>query len=291
MKVTLITVTFNSARHLADCIQSVLQQDHPDVEYIVIDGASTDDTLSIIENYSGGIDKWISEKDGGMYDAINKGMRMATGDVIGILNSDDMLAGPGVLSKIVASFEQGGVDSIFGDLLYVDGEDTDKVHRYWRGSAYNRDAFHWGWMPAHPTFYVRREVVEQLGGYETHFFTAADFELMTRYLYKHRISSAYLPELIVKMRKGGMSNGSLKKRLRANRRDYLALKRNGVPFPLFASLIKPIRKLPQYLKAMMAKSSDKMPGGNTQQENWTIDYKLTPAKGREPNLGTGAVLD
>lgn len=248
MKLTLITVTYNSAAHLASCIESVLQQDYQNIEYIVIDGASTDNTLSIIEQYSSGIDKWISEKDGGMYDAINKGMRMATGDVIGILNSDDILASKTVISTIVRSFKEQGVDSVYGDLVYVDGNNTAKVHRYWKGANYNRNAFQWGWMPAHPTFYVRREVVEQLGGYETHFFTAADFELMTRYLFKHRISSYYVPELIVKMRKGGMSNGSLKKRLRANRRDYLALKRNGVPFPLFASLFKPVRKLPQYIK-------------------------------------------
>jgi glycosyltransferase len=250
MKVSIITVTYNSAKHLAQCIESVLHQDHPHIEYIVVDGASSDDTLGIIEQYSAGIDKWISEKDGGMYDAINKGMRMATGDVIGILNSDDMLASKNVISKIVDCFQDKKVDSIYGDLVYVDGEDTAKVHRYWKGSPYNRNAFQWGWMPAHPTFYVRREIVQQLGGYETHFFTAADFELMTRYLYKHRVSSCYLPELIVRMRKGGMSNGSLKKRLRANRRDYLALKRNGVPFPLFASLFKPVRKLPQYIKLL-----------------------------------------
>ena len=253
MKVSIITVTFNSARYLPQCIESILHQDYPHIEYIVVDGASTDDTLSIIEQYSPGIDKWVSEKDSGMYDAINKGLRLATGDVVGILNSDDILASPSVISKIVGCFRENGVDSLYGDLVYVDGDDTTKVHRYWKGCPYNRNAFQWGWMPAHPTFYVRRERVEQLGGYLTHFFTAADFEFMTRYLYKHRISSCYLPELIVRMRKGGMSNGTLKKRLRANRRDYLALKRNGVPFPLFASLLKPVRKLPQYIKSLNAR--------------------------------------
>jgi glycosyltransferase involved in cell wall biosynthesis len=257
MKVSLITVTYNSEKHLASCIESVVHQDYPNIEYIVIDGSSTDKTLSIIRDFSAGIDKWISEGDGGMYDAINKGLKMATGDIIGILNSDDILAAADTISKIVACFKEQTVDSLYGDLVYVEAEDTAKVHRYWKGSPYNRNAFHWGWMPAHPTFYVRREIVEQLGGYETHFFTAADFEFMTRYLYKHRISSYYLPELIVKMRKGGMSNGSLKARLRANRRDYLALKRNGVPFPLFASLVKPVRKLPQYIGILNAKKEAK----------------------------------
>ena len=248
MKVSLITVTYNSARYLQNAIQSVYNQDYPNIEYIIVDGGSTDETLAIIEQNSSCITKWISEKDNGMYDAINKGMKMATGDVIGILNSDDMLASKDVISKIAACFKEQKVDSIFGDLLYVDAEETSKIHRFWKGMTYNRRSFNLGWMPAHPTFYVRRNIVEQLGGYETHYFSASDFELMTRYLYKHRISSYYLSELIVKMRKGGMSNGSFKKRFRANRRDYLALKRNEVPFPFVVSLIKPLRKLPQYIK-------------------------------------------
>ena len=247
MKVSLITVTCNSEKYLDNCIESVRCQDYANIEYIIIDGASTDATVSIIRGAGGVVDKWISEKDSGMYDAINKGMKLATGDIIGILNSDDMLATKQTVTNIVHCFRQKGVDSVFGDLVYVDEEDTSRIYRYWKGSAYNRNAFHFGWMPAHPTFYVRRELVESLGGYETHFFSAADFEFMTRYLYKHRISAFYLPELIVKMRKGGMSNCGWQRRLRANRRDYLALKRNGVPFPLFASLVKPLRKLPQFV--------------------------------------------
>src|SRR5688572_18554548 len=247
MKITLITVTYNSEKYLQNAIQSVYNQDYSNIEYIIVDGGSTDSTLSIIEQNSTCITKWISEKDNGMYDAINKGMKMATGDVIGILNSDDMLASKDVISKIAQCFKEQRVDSIFGDLLYVDAEETSKIHRFWRGMTYNRKSFNFGWMPAHPTFYVRKEIVDQLGGYETHYFSASDFELMTRYLYKHRISSYYLSELIVKMRKGGMSNGSFKKRFRANRRDYLALKRNEVPFPFVVSMIKPLRKLPQYI--------------------------------------------
>ena len=248
MKVTLITVTYNSARFLQNCIHSVTTQDYPNIEYIVVDGGSTDETVSIIKQNSSGISKWKSEKDNGMYDALNKGMKMATGDIIGILNSDDILASKSAISKIVACFKEQQVDSVFGDLVYVDAEDTSRIHRFWKGTHYNRNSFKLGWMPAHPTFYVRREIVEQLGGYETHFFSAADFEFMTRLLFKHRISSYYLPELIVKMRTGGMSNGSLKHRIRANRRDYLALKRNSVPFPFIVSLLKPLRKLPQYIK-------------------------------------------
>lgn len=257
MKVSLITVTYNSEKYLSHCIESVLHQDYPNIEYIIVDGSSTDKTLSIIDGYSNGIHKMLSEKDNGMYDAINKGLKMATGDIIGLLNSDDVLASKNVISRIVHCFHERGIDSLYGDLVYVEGEDTSKVHRYWKGAAYNRGSFHWGWMPAHPTFYLRREIVEELGGYETHYFSAADFEFMTRYLYKHRISSYYLPELIVKMRLGGMSNSSLKKRLRANRRDYLALKRNGVPFAFFASLVKPIRKLPQFVGFLNAEKRAK----------------------------------
>ncbi len=247
MKISLITVTYNSAKYLQNAIHSVCTQDYNDIEYIIVDGGSTDGTLAIIEQNAACISKWVSEKDNGMYDAINKGMALATGDVIGILNSDDMLASKSVISKIAACFKEQAVDSIFGDLQYVDAEKTSKIYRFWKGMNYNRSFFNFGWMPAHPTFYVRKEIVEQLGGYQTHYFSASDFELMTRYLYKHRVSSFYLPELIVKMRKGGMSNGSLKKRVWANRRDYLALKHNEVPFPFIVSLIKPLRKLPQYM--------------------------------------------
>lgn len=257
MKVSLITVTRNSEKYLSHCIESVRSQDYDDIEYIIIDGSSTDKTLSIIQEQGSFVDKWISEKDGGMYDAINKGMRLATGDIIGILNSDDFLASPGIISRIVACFRENEVDSLYGDLVYVEEENTARVHRYWKGNTYRRTAIEWGWMPAHPTFYIRREMVEQLGGYETHYFSAADFEFMTRYLYKHRISSYYLPELIVKMRKGGMSNGGLQKRLRANRRDYLALKRNQIPFPFLASLIKPIRKIPQFVSFLNEQKQEK----------------------------------
>lgn len=259
MKITLITVTYNSAQFLQSAIQSVAHQDYSNIEYIIVDGGSTDDTLQIIAKNSATITKWVSEKDEGMYDAINKGMQMATGDVIGILNSDDMLASPNVLSKIAACFEESQADSLFGDLLYVDADETSRIHRSWKGMPYRRSLFRTGWMPAHPTFYVRKSVVDELGGYKPYYFSASDFELMTRYLYKHRVSSCYLPELLVKMRKGGMSNGSFKKRIRANRRDYLALKQNQVPFALLVSMIKPLRKLPQYIGFLHQSKTEKEP--------------------------------
>jgi glycosyltransferase len=246
IKITIITVTYNSEKHLEDCLRSVREQTYPNIEHIVVDGKSTDQTLSIIQQNAGHISAWISETDKGMYDAINKGMRMSTGDVIGILNSDDVLENPEAVSQIARAFDEQQVDSVYGDLEYVDVHDLNKVLRIWKGKPYKRNLFHHGWMPAHPTFYFRRSVFEQFGGYENHFYSAADYELMSRYLYKHRISAYYIPQLLVKMRVGGQSNRSLKMRLRANRRDYLAMRKNKIPFPFFVSILKPLSKLHQF---------------------------------------------
>lgn len=256
MKVTIITVTYNAAKFLRSCIDSVMSQDYSDIEHIVVDGGSTDGTVDIIRSYEAHITRWISEKDRGMYDGINKGMKMATGDIIGILNSDDMLASSDVIAEIVACFKQHRVDSLYGDLVYVDQMNTRKVIRYWKGFSYKRYRFSYGWMPAHPTFYFRRDLLEHLGGYESHYFTAADYEFMARYLYKYRISAVYLPKLIVKMRVGGQSNRNLMSRLRANRRDYLAMKRNQIPFPHVASILKPLIKLKQYYYTLFQKMVD-----------------------------------
>ncbi len=248
MKVTIITVTYNSEKYLEDCILSVMQQRYRDIEHIIVDAQSSDSTLQIIHKYEGHISKWISEKDNGMYDAINKGMNMATGDIIGILNSDDMLENTDVVDSIVAAFASQNVDSLYGDLEYVDPIDLHKIYRIWKGKPYKRSLFNSGWMPAHPTFYFKKSIFEKYGGYETHFFSAADYELMSRYLFKHRISSYYLPKLLVKMRRGGQSNSNLKMRLRANRRDFLAMKKNNIPFPFVVSILKPLSKLHQYYK-------------------------------------------
>ena len=253
MKVSIITVTFNSAKYVEDCINSVIRQTYQDIEYIVIDGNSTDGTLDIVKRFSPHITKLVSEQDSGMYDALNKGMQLATGDVVGILNSDDVLASADVISEIVNCFKQNNVDSLYGDLVYVDPFDLQKVLRFWKGLPYSRRRFKYGWMPAHPTFYIRRELIEKYGGYESHYFTAADFEFMARYLYRYRISAIYLPKLIVKMRAGGASNESMSGRLRANRRDYLAMKNNKIPFPLVVSILKPLIKMPQFYNAMFYK--------------------------------------
>lgn len=246
MKVSIITATYNSEKYLADCIQSVRRQTYGNIEHIIIDGKSTDGTVKIIQENADSIACWISETDRGMYDAINKGIKLATGDIIGVLNSDDMLASADVIMDIVACFDETGTDSIYGDLVYVDQANPRKVLRYWKGLTYKRFRFNYGWMPAHPTFYMRRELIDQFGAYENHYYTAADYEFMARYLYRHKVSSFYLPKMIVKMRNGGISNNNMRSRFRANRRDYLAMKKNKIPAAFFVSILKPLIKLPQY---------------------------------------------
>jgi glycosyltransferase len=247
MKVTIITVTYNSAKYLEQCIQSVIRQHYQDIEHIIIDGGSTDATLDIIKRYESHIAHWISEKDNGMYDAINKGMRIATGDVIGTLNSDDILASRDVIGAIVDSFTYSNVEAVYGDIVYVQQTNVQKILRVWKGGEYNRKKFRFGWMPAHPSFYISKKLIDRCGYYETHFYTAADYEFMTRYLFFHKVNARYLPKLVVKMRAGGMSNENISRRLRANRRDYLAMKKNNIPFALFVSILKPLRKLHQFI--------------------------------------------
>lgn len=246
MKVSVITVTLNSEKYLSDCINSVRGQNYKNIEHIIIDGKSTDSTIEIIQKNSRHISHWVSETDHGMYDAINKGIQLATGDVIGILNSDDMFASADSVKSIVDCFENTQSDSVYGNLIYVDPKNMGKVIRYWKGVSFKRSRFRYGWMPAHPTFYVRREMIQKYGLYENHYHTAADYEFMTRYLFLHKVSSSYLDVMLIKMRCGGISNGSLKSRIRANRRDYLAMKKNKIPFSFLVSILKPLIKLPQF---------------------------------------------
>ncbi|RYY46080.1 MAG: glycosyltransferase [Chitinophagaceae bacterium] len=246
-RVSIITVTFNSAEFLQDCINSISAQNYPNIEYIIVDGKSTDQTMAIVRKNEARVDFWISETDKGMYDAINKGLAVATGDIVGLLNSDDVLDNNNVIQTIVDSFEQQGVDSIYGDLEFVDRNDVNKVMRIWKGQPFNRSRFRYGWMPAHPTFYIKRSLVEKYGAYENHYFSAADYEFMSRYLYLNKVSAYYIPELLVRMRMGGQSNVNLKQRLRANRRDYLAMKKNKIPFAFFVSILKPLIKVHQFV--------------------------------------------
>ncbi len=247
MKLSLITPTYNSAATLRDTIDSVLSQSYAEVEYLIIDGASGDATLDIATSYGSAIHRIISEPDRGTYDAMNKGIALAGGEVVGIINSDDFYAHEGVLQRVMDIFEQHDVDSVYGDLQYVRADNPEKVVRHWRSGGYQLHKFLHGWMPPHPTFFVRRACYERYGSFNMDFRSSADYELMLRLLYKHRISTAYLPEVLVRMRTGGQSNASFRHRWHANREDRLAWKRNGLrPLP-HTTWIKPIRKIGQYL--------------------------------------------
>jgi glycosyltransferase len=246
MRITIITATYESARTVDDTLLSVHSQSHPDIEHIIVDGASTDGTLSIVGNYPQ-VRKVVSEPDKGIYDAMNKGLALATGDVVGILNSDDFYAHTDVLRKVVAAFEDPSVDAVYGDLLYVDAENPRRILRSWKSGAYRPGRFKWGWMPPHPTFFVRRTLYERYGGFNLALGTCGDYELMLRFIHRHGARLSYLPEVLVLMRAGGASNESLLARLQANRNDRLAWSVNGVRPYWFTVYLKPLRKFIQFL--------------------------------------------
>jgi glycosyltransferase involved in cell wall biosynthesis len=247
MKISLITVTYNSSTTLKDTIQSILSQTYSNIEYIIVDGASKDNTVEIIKQHEPlfkGRMKWISERDKGLYDAMNKGIRMATGDVIGILNSDDLFMDNKVIEDIAAAFDNQ-TKAIFGNLYFVDQVDINKIVRVWKGSPYK--TFKSGWHPAHPTFYVRKEVYEKYGVFDTTFDVSADFELMLRLIEKNAIQTKYLDRYMVKMRMGGESTGSIKNIIKGNKNIFRAFKKNGIPvsplYPIYRLLPKIIDKI------------------------------------------------
>lgn len=247
MLISIITATYDSARTVDDTLRSVQAQSHPDIEHIIVDGGSGDETLSIVARYPH-IGKVVSEPDRGIYDAMNKGISLATGEVVGILNSDDFYAHPDVLRKVAAAFGDPGVDAVYGDLLYVDGENPRRVLRSWKSGDYRPGRFKWGWMPPHPTFFVRRTLYERYGGFNLALGTCGDYELMLRLIHRHGARLSYLPEVLVLMRAGGASNESLLARLQANRNDRLAWSVNGVRPFWFTLYLKPMRKFIQFLR-------------------------------------------
>jgi glycosyltransferase len=246
MKVSIITTTYNSAETVEATIRSVLSQDHKDIEYIIIDGGSSDSTLSIVEKYKDRIAKVVSEKDEGIYYALNKGISLATGDVVGLLHSDDFYVNEKVISKVAAAFAKG-VDSTYADLQYVSRENGEKIIRHWKSGSYRDGIFLAGWMPPHPTFFLKRECYEKYGSFNTVLRSAADYELMLRMLHKNKISTAYIPEVLVKMRVGGKSNASLINRIKANKEDRLAWKLNNLEPGILTLTFKPLSKIRQYL--------------------------------------------
>lgn len=246
MKISIITIAFNSEETIEETIQSVIAQDYSNIEYIVIDGGSTDGTMSIVEKYLDKLAVVVSEPDKGIYDAMNKGVSLATGELIGILNSDDIYANNSVVSSIVTKVADN--DSVYADLVYVDRNNTDKVTRYWKSGEYKLGLFRKGWMPPHPTFFLKKKCYDEFGTYNLSLKSAADYELMLRMLHKNKISVVYLPEVITKMRVGGQSNVTLMNRLKANKEDRLAWKINNLKPGLFTLSMKPLRKITQFIK-------------------------------------------
>jgi glycosyltransferase involved in cell wall biosynthesis len=228
MKISVITATYNSAATLADTLRSINEQTHPEVEHIIVDGASSDGTLELVRSQGRRVATVVSEPDRGIYDAMNKGLRLASGDVVGLLNSDDFLASPDVLATIARAFADPDVDAVYGDLCYVRRELPAQVVRYWRSSPFRPGSFSRGWTPPHPTLYLRRELYDRLGGFDLAYSLAADLELMARYLEVHRVRSLYIPEVLVLMRLGGATNRSIRNVVRGNREIWRALRRHGL---------------------------------------------------------------
>ncbi|WP_432713100.1 glycosyltransferase family 2 protein [Pedobacter sp.] len=246
MKVSIVTIVLNCEKYIADCIDSVLIQDYQEIELIIIDGKSTDSTIPIIKSYLPQVSYFISVADQGFYSALNQALNIATGDVIGILNADDVLADAHVISTIVEKFKNNHCEAVYGNLNYTKRDDVNAVVRTWRSNSFQRNAVHYGWMPPHPTIYIKKEVYERLGDFSMDFGHSSDYELVLRFFYKHHISAVFVDKIFVKMRIGGMSNNSLQQRLKACIADYKAMCVHQVPYPLIALVGKKIRKIEQY---------------------------------------------
>lgn len=228
MKISIITVVWNNKNTIKDAIDSVLSQTYKDIEYIIIDGASIDGTIEIIKSYGDKINKFLSEPDKGLYDAMNKGIKLAIGDVVGILNSDDFYMNEYTIEKVVKEFKSKNCDSVYADLVYVRPGNLQKVVRYYDSSYFSPEKFAYGWMPAHPTFFLKREIYEKYGVFKTDYKIAADYELLVRFLSKNKITYSYIKEPIVKMRLGGASSSGIKSNYILNKEIIRACKENDI---------------------------------------------------------------
>jgi glycosyltransferase involved in cell wall biosynthesis len=246
MRVSIITVVFNGASTIRDCIKSVVEQSYPDIEYIIVDGGSTDGTVEIVKEFGSKIAVFTSESDRGIYDAMNKGINMATGDVVGILNADDFYRDNLVIGKVVDQLKVSNADGLYADLIYVDATNPSTVKRYWKSGNYHREKFLYGWMPPHPTFFLTKASYIAFGTYRLDLGSAADYELMLRMAFKHVLTITYLPQVITVMREGGVSNRSITNRMKANQNDRKAWVINDIRPLLFTLWLKPIRKISQF---------------------------------------------
>jgi glycosyltransferase involved in cell wall biosynthesis len=246
MKVSVITAVFSNKAFVKDAIESVLAQKNVEIEYIVVDGGSKDGTVEVVKSYGDRIDKFISEPDEGVYFALNKGIALATGDIIALLHSDDFYAHAYVLSQVVEAFQKTNCDAVYSNLYYVKSSNTNKIIRLWDSGDYEENSFYYGWMPPHPAFFAKRSVYQKYGSFNTLLKSAADYELMLRLIFKNQIKLEYIPKFFVKMRTGGASNRSLLNRIRANMEDRKAWYINGLEPKWYTLMMKPLIKLFQY---------------------------------------------
>ncbi|HEY4194944.1 MAG TPA: glycosyltransferase family 2 protein [Mucilaginibacter sp.] len=246
LKISLITVAYNAQDTIENCIASVLRQRCSNLQYIVIDGGSTDNTIQIINKYKEKIDVLITEPDHGIYDAMNKGIAQATGDIIGTLNADDCFADDSILNDVMEVFSEKDNNILYGNLDYIDR--NGKTIRKWRSAKYKSGMFNWGWMPAHPTFYCRRKLFDELGAYKLDYGSAADYELMLRFIHdkNNKFHIYYLDKVMVKMMTGGISNKNFGNRVKAIGNDLKAMRNNGILLPVITIIFKPLRKILQF---------------------------------------------
>jgi glycosyltransferase involved in cell wall biosynthesis len=247
MKVSIITVSYNSDEYIRNAIESVLSQDYKNIEYIIIDGGSADGTKDIVLSFNDRISCFISEKDDGIYDAMNKGISLATGDIIGLLNADDFYIDNQVISQIVRTFETHRVDSVFADIIYIDHKDFNHVIRYYDSSHFRPEKFAFGWMPAHPSFFVKKEIYRNSGLFKLDYQIAADFELLARFIYRDNISYKYIDKALVKMRKGGISTKNLYSNWILNKEIIRACRENRIKTNYLKIYSKYLLKIFEYI--------------------------------------------
>ena len=254
MKISIITTCYNREKTIAQAIESVLAQDYPNIEYIVVDGKSTDHSLEVIRSYGSRISKIISERDSGMYEAINKGIKAATGEIVGLLHSDDFLIHNHIITEIVERFKETSADIVYGDGLFVDAHQTDKVIRDWRSGNYRRWKVRLGWLPLHPTVYMKRSAIEQYGLYNENYKIAADSDFLVRYLYKADLQVEYLGKYVLRMRMGGLSTDSQKRKAMWNE-DVRMFRENGF-WGVPEKILKMGWKVPQFINAKLKREFD-----------------------------------
>lgn len=251
MKISVITVVLNRVDTMRTTIESVINQSYKDIEYIVIDGGSTDGTLEIINSYKNKIDVIVSEKDNGIYDAMNKGLSFATGDIIGFLNSDEYYANSTVLEKVAEKFRNNDIDALFGDIVFINA--NNKIIRYWRPGKFKRFKIKLGWMPPHATFFVKRSVFQKYGGFDSSYNISADYELAVRLLWKYNIPVSYIPEVLVTGRIGGATNKNIKSIIYSSLEVYRVLRSHKIG-GILALLIRILFKIPQFIKGWLLRN-------------------------------------